>query len=113
MGLKQGYRNVAAEVPTVKADIYNAINRILGKTNKDVQNSLIDSYIEEWGYLLQNYNVPKEWKNVLNPRETSKDIVVDSAEIDSAAGNVTFDYGNDNILGYVYFSPVAQQPQQQ
>lgn len=104
MALKEGYGNISGIIAKDIRDTFTLINKLRGVPNNQVLENFAANYNSQYMYLL---------KDLGNPIETSKESKVDSAEIDSAAGNVTFDYGNGKLLGYVYFSPATQQPQQQ
>lgn len=100
MALKQGFGNLSGIIPVDIRNNFSAINKQLGTTNNEVLWVFAENYVNQH-------------RDILNKVDTPIATGKDSAEIDSAAGNVTFDYGNDKLLGYVYFSPATQQPQQQ
>lgn len=101
MTMKYGFGNLSAAIPLDIRNNFSAINKQLGTTNNEVLWVFAENYVNQHRDILNK---------VVAPIATGKD----SAEIDTTADNVTtFDYDNDRLLGYVYFSPATQQPQQQ
>ena len=99
MTMKYGFGNLSAAIPLDIRNNFSAINKQLGTTNNEVLWVFAENYVNQHRDILNKVDAPIV---------TGKD----SAEIDSTAGNVSLDYGNDKLLGYVYFSPATQQPQQ-